>query len=425
MASQILDVSIANAYLRQLLESDETLSDCWIQGEVSERFEARSGHIYFTLVDGQSTLKSVIFRGNAIRQRAPFRDGDKVVAHGRLTIYEQRSQYQLIADSVQPAGVGLQALQLELLRQKLEAEGLFDPSRKRPLPDMPRIIGVVTSADGAVRHDIENVLARRYPLGHLMVSPAQVQGAGAPASLVAALDRLIRLGAPDVIIIGRGGGSADDLMAFNDEALVRAVFASPIPVVSAVGHETDWSLTDLVADLRAPTPSAAAEIVAPSVVDLAAYAGALANQIQRRGHAQLEAGVATLSRARASLRARAVIDLLDRHRPTIDLATIRIAAAGHARLERTAARLDILAASSRHSWSLTGANRQATADRLASELRSLDPASVMQRGFALVTDADTGAVVRSVHDLSPGDSATIAFTDGEIATRVDAIRPVR
>ena len=423
MANQILEVSVANAYLKQLLESDEILSDCWIQGEVSERFEARSGHIYFTLTDEQSTLKCVIFRGNALRQRAPFRDGDLVVSHGRLTIYEQRSQYQLIADSVQPAGAGLQALQLELLRQKLESEGLFDESRKRQLPAFPRTIGVVTSADGAVWHDIQHVLARRFPLAHLVLSPAQVQGEGAPASIVNALERLVRSERPDVIIIGRGGGSADDLMAFNDERVVRALFASPIPTVSAVGHETDWTLADLVADLRAPTPSAAAEVVSPSIVELAEYAQALGREVRRLGHAANRANVDSVAQLTLRIRRQSISATVARYRPTIDQATIRIAGAGHARLAKSAADLTALSNEGRHSWTLSAARRDARLDRLAAQLQALDPASVLERGFAIVTDRASGAVLTSVSSVKPGDSATIALKDGTMDATIDAIVP--
>src|SRR6478752_6280485 len=265
MAGQVLGGADVSAYLKQLIESDDFLSDLWVEGEISDYFVSRQGHIYFTLNDEGATLKCVMFKGSAIRQRGNTQSGDHVAAHGRFSIYEQQGRYQLYADLIQPAGLGLQALQFELLRQKLEAEGLFDLSRKRALPPAPKVIGVVTSADGAVWHDIQQVLRRRYPFAHLILSPTSVQGDRAPASIVAALQRLIEDGRSEVIIVGRGGGSAEDLSAFNDEHVIRAAFASTVPIVSAVGHETDWTLLDLVADLRAPTPSAAAELVTPSI----------------------------------------------------------------------------------------------------------------------------------------------------------------
>jgi exodeoxyribonuclease VII large subunit len=423
MSSRILNVSVVNAYLKQLLESDDVLNDCWIEGEVTERFEARSGHIYFTIVDGQSMLKCVIFRGNALRQRSRFRDGDRVVAHGNLTIYEQRSQYQLIADSVQPAGQGLQALKLELLRQKLEAEGLFEESRKRPLPSMPGTIGVVTSGDGAVWHDIQHVLSRRYPLATLVLSPAQVQGDGAAKSLIQALNRLIETVAPDVIIIGRGGGSAEDLAAFNDEGLVRAIFASPIPVVCAVGHETDWSLADLVADVRAPTPSAAAEMIAPSIEELDERSKALGRAIQKAGHGTLDADIAALKHLQRMLGRHSLGSLFERYRSRSQQAAIRISTAGHTRLERSSGRVELLSANGRHHWQLVSTGHRARVEQRRESLRTLDPHSVLQRGFALLTHTETGSVIRSVSQLRNGDGATATISDGRIDTMVVNIAP--
>lgn len=425
MASQILDVSIATAYLRQMIETDDLLGDCWIRGEVSERFEAKSGHIYFTLLEGQSALKSVIFRGNALRQRRPFRDGDQVVAHGRFSIYEQRSTYQLIADSVQPAGLGIQALQLELLRQKLEAEGLFDESRKRPLPAMPKTIGVVTSVDGAVWHDIQTVLRRRYPLAHLLLSPASVQGETAPAGIVTALDRLIADGRAEVIVIGRGGGAAEDLAAFNDERVVRAIFASPIPTVSAIGHETDWTLSDLVSDLRAPTPSAAAEIVSPSLDELASYVAALEAHQRSTVLADMAGKSIGLTRFADAMQRHSPRRDIDRLRPRLGHAVVRIVAAGHTNVERIAARTEALAAGGRHQWSLAGAAQESRLSIAHSALRTLEPRSVLNRGFAFVSHAETGLPIRSVHDAEPGESATIGLRDGDIAATVNAIHPSR
>jgi exodeoxyribonuclease VII large subunit len=422
MASQILDVSTATAYLKQLLDTDPVLSDCWIQGEVSERFEARSGHIYFTILDGQSTIKGVIFRGNALRQRSPFRDGDVVVAHGRLTIYEQRSQYQLIADSIQPAGQGIQALQLELLRQKLEAEGLFDSTRKRPLPLMPARIGVVTSMGGAVLHDIHTILARRFPLAELVISPAQVQGDGAAKSVTSALTALIDRSQPDVIIIARGGGSADDLMAFNDEALVRAIFASPVPIVSAVGHETDWSLSDLVADLRAPTPSAAAELVAPSIDEIASYVGALADKGRGSAHKHVAAAMAESDRAYRALRSHSIQSVLNPIRPLVTGYIVRMSVTTQRHLERQSGSINRHAIRCAHAWTIAAGRRRAAVAQHDAELRSLNPTSVLHRGYALVSRSDTHSAVTSARDLKIGDSATIAFADGSVVATIDGIR---
>ena len=279
MSRQVVSIPLLTSYIRELLESDELLSDLWVEGEVAETFVARSGHVYFTLRDTDSQLKCVLFRAQAQRLRSMPRAGDQIAAHGRISVYERDGAYQLYVDLIQPAGLGILALQLELLRQQLAAEGLFEPSRKRPIPTMPSCIGVVTSAEGAVWHDIQHVLRRRFPLVHLLLASTPVQGDNAPAGIVAALQALQDDGRADVIIVARGGGSAEDLWCFNDERVVRAVFACRVPVVSGVGHETDWTLIDDVADLRAPTPSAAAELCSPSIVDLAARIV----DLQRRG----------------------------------------------------------------------------------------------------------------------------------------------
>ena len=251
--------------IRELLDSDPLLADLWISGEVLEATVSRSGHVFFTLSGEGSQLRCVMFRMNALRQRSLPSPGSACIAHGKVEIYATEGTVQFYVDLVEDAGVGLAALELELLRQQLEAEGLFAESRKRSLPPNPGTIGVITSSTGAVWHDIQNVVRRRNPFAGLLLSSVAVQGDAASSDIVAALQTLILDGRPDVILIARGGGSASDLSAFNDERLLRAVFASPIPVVSAIGHETDWTLIDLVADVRAPTPSAAAELITPPI----------------------------------------------------------------------------------------------------------------------------------------------------------------
>lgn len=273
MSSRILGISLLTSYLREVIETDELLQDVWLEGEVSNFTVAASGHAYFTLKDSQAVIDGVMWKATRARQAYAPKVGDQIVAHGSVTIYDRTSKYQLKADVVQPAGVGILQLQLEQLRQRLEAEGLFDPSRKRALPLFPRRIGVVTSATGAVWHDIQHVIARRYPLAELILSPAAVQGAAAAASMIEALAAINDSGNVDLIILARGGGSIEDLWSFNDEQLIRAIFSSRSPVVSAVGHETDITLADYVADLRAPTPSAAAEMVVPDIRELEALVG--------------------------------------------------------------------------------------------------------------------------------------------------------
>src|SRR5688572_2133561 len=263
---RILTVAQACSYLRELLETDMILGDVWISGEVSGPRTQPSGHTYFVMKDANAQLRSVIFKSAQMRQRRMIdyvTQGAQVIVHGRLSVYEARGELQVVVDFVQPEGVGLRHAQHERLRLQLEEEGLFDPARKRLLPRFPQRIGVVTSPAGAVFHDICNVLRRRWPQAEVVLAPTPVQGPEAPLGVVAALESLNLLGDIDVIIVARGGGSIEELWTFNEEPVARAVFGSLVPVVSAVGHETDITICDYVADLRAPTPSAAAELVAP------------------------------------------------------------------------------------------------------------------------------------------------------------------
>ena len=265
---QSWSVAEVTRYLKDLLEFDHNLADLWVQGEVSNFSQPRSGHLYFTIKDGNSSLKCVMWRSMAQRQRYLPRDGDAIEVHGSISIYEASGQYQLYADTIRPMGEG--ALYQEFLRLKtqLEAEGLFDEERKRPIPDWPRRIGIVTSPTGAALRDMLNTLRRRYPLIEVIIAPSPVQGDAAPPGIVSALRSLNSTANPDVILVARGGGSIEDLWAFNDESVVRAIAASNVPVISGVGHETDFTIADFVADLRAPTPTAAAELATPDRADL-------------------------------------------------------------------------------------------------------------------------------------------------------------
>ena len=253
-------------YLRELLETDPVLADCWLAGEVRSLSRSQAGHLYFTLADAEGALQCVFFRRE--NQGVAVEEGDQVLAHGRVSIWTERGELQLYVDALEPEGVGALQAEFQRLLALLEAEGLFEPGRKRALPDLPRAVGVVTSPAGAVWHDIQSVLARRWPLTTLVLAPCRVQGGGAEETIVAAIERLNAVAAEgeaelDAIIVARGGGSMEDLWPFNSEAVARAIFASHLPVVSAVGHETDYTVADYVADLRAPTPSAAAELIAP------------------------------------------------------------------------------------------------------------------------------------------------------------------
>ncbi len=394
----VASVKAVTTYVRYLLEDDDTLADLWIQGEVTSLYKHRSGHVYFTLQEGDAQLKSVMFRAHATRHRRLPAPGDLVVAHGNVSLYEQNSSIQLYVDSVQPAGQGIAALELERLRQRLEAEGLFDESRKRPLPVAPRFIGVVTSPDGAVWHDIQHVLRRRYPLTHLVLAPAQVQGERAPAAIVAALEALQADGRAEVIIVARGGGAAEDLAAFNDEQVVRAIFASRVPVISGVGHETDWTLTDLVADLRAPTPSAAAEVSTPAVSDLALRVLEARIELVRLATDLVSDHVANVRFETRNLHRASPHQRIARHQQALREQALRVQRGQRANLERI--RSDVALQTN--------------------VLRSLSPTRTLQRGYAAVSIAATGQPVTSIRQLPVGDVLHLQLADGAVLSRVEA-----
>ena len=394
---QVLTVSQVTSRLKELLESDLLLADLWISGEVSETSKPASGHTYFVLKDASSQLRAVFFRPNYQRQRQMLdylERGAQIVVHGKLTVYEQRGELQCIVDFVQPEGVGLRQAQYERLRQQLEEEGLFDPARKRALPPFPKRVGVVTSPTGAVFHDICNVLGRRWPLSELVLAPTPVQGPDAVPGIRFAIESLNAMGDIDVIIVARGGGSAEELWAFNEEGVARAVFGSAVPIVSAVGHETDVTICDHVADQRAPTPSAAAEMVVPDRLYVAARIGgavaAALNAAQNacgRDRVQVEAAVARSLRAIPDV-ARLKQRLEDFERRS------------------TAA----VVGEQRH--------RRQRLDSCVRQLQALDPQSTLNRGYAVVHK--DGRVVRSIGEVSTGDGLVVKVADGGFPARVDA-----
>ena len=277
----IWSVTELTHYVHDLLANDDNLQDVWVQGEVSNFSRPTSGHLYFTLKDSACSLRCVMWKNAALRQKVIPREGDALEVHGSLNVYEAAGQYQLYADLIRPAGEG--ALYREFLRLKarLEAEGLFAPERKRPIPRWPHRIGIVTSPTGAALRDILHTLTRRYPLVEVVLAPTQVQGDEAPAGIVAAIQALNRVAHPDVILVARGGGSIEDLWAFNDEGVARAIAASTAPVISGVGHETDFTIADFVSDLRAPTPTAAAELSTPDRADLLASLDDMSQRMAR------------------------------------------------------------------------------------------------------------------------------------------------
>jgi exodeoxyribonuclease VII large subunit len=394
---QVYAVRQIALHLRELVESDLFLSDLWIAGEVSNYRRYPSGHVYFSLKDADAALSCVLFKSD--NKGFQFEDGSAVVAHGRVSFYEVRGDLQFIVDFVQPEGVGALQAEFERLKVRLEEEGLFDVARKRPLPRFPRRIGVATSPAGAVFHDICHVLERRWPHAEVVLAPTAVQGPEAVPGIVAAVGALNQQSGIDVIIVARGGGSLEDLWAFNDEQVARAVFGSLIPVVSGVGHETDTTICDFVADVRAPTPSAAAEVVAPDrtevSVRLSVAAGTLLSTVQRR----VEEGRGRVARAVGAIE-RGIPDVNRERQRTDDLTRAALAAVD---------------------TQLRGYQKGLHGYHLA--LRSLDPYGTLQRGYAVVQR--DGHVVESVVDTTVGERLNVRVRDGDFPVRVDSERPVR
>jgi exodeoxyribonuclease VII large subunit len=430
-ALKILQVSEITRAVRDAIRARPDLRDVWVEGEVGRVTVSAAGHAYFTLKDERSQLACVFFRDE--RARSPFepRTGLRVVAHGRVDIFESQGVYQLYVTAVQPAGFGDLALRFEALKARLAAEGLFDSARKRPLPARPRVIGVATSATGAVWHDICHVVARRWPLARLLLSPCQVQGEGSAQSVAAALDRLARWGelcvvegrpedAPAVVILARGGGSLEDLWSFNDERVVRAVVEHPVPVVCGVGHEVDVTLADFAADVRAPTPSAAAELVVPERMEIAAV---LAGLTRRAG--SCAGGVVAAARADVAAEGRA----LERLQPSAQLAQARERAgylldrAARAIREEVARGSD---AERRFAGRLAPAvaaalaARRVALERGTATLTALAPQATLDRGYAIVRRRGDGLVVREPAQAPAGARLAITVAAGELEATVDA-----
>ena len=392
------DATLSALALKDMLKADPNLNDVWIEGEVRSFNRSGAGHYYFDLADASKDGKSdaalscAFFRrdnrGMAVQQ------GDQVLVHGSADIYLPRGSLQIIVDDLRPIGEGVLQAEFERLFRNLSAEGLFNPERKRPLPHYPRRIGVVTSSSGAVWHDIQHVLSRRWPLTSLVLSPCLTQGAGAAESIAEGIQRLNLLTSdePDLIIVARGGGSPEDLWAYNEEPVARAIFASDIPVISAVGHETDVSIADHVADRRAPTPSAAAEIAVPDRAEEAARVAGLRQAVDQ----QIDSRIMELSQQGLLNRER--LDRSAPHPPTMRIELNR--------------RSRELAQAIERQLALLRAQQTASASRLS----ALNPLATLERGYAIVSD-EHGQVVTAAAKLSPDRDISIRFADGDIAAR--------
>ena len=392
-----------NEYVKMLLEGNPNLKDVWVQGEISGAKLYSSGHLYFSLKDSDSVISAVMFKNSMMRMEFEPENGMKVVAHGRVSAYPPRGQYQFIVDRMIPDGAGALAVAFEQLKARLGAEGLFDPARKRPLPAHPKRIGVVTSPSGAAVHDIIRVAKKRCPSTEILIFPSLVQGAEAPAYLRGGIQYFNAVKddpeqGVDLIIIGRGGGSAEDLWGFNDERLARTVAASEIPVVSAVGHEVDFTICDFVADLRAATPSAAAELSLPDKGDLTRQVQSLTTRLNAAQTTRLK-----------------------RYRTQLDrLAAARVLTSpeGVYRLRRetvTALEKRLNLSVSRH----LGRKRQSM-ERVTASLGALNPLAVLSRGYALV-QTEAGKVIPAAAELKVGDRVNLRFADGIAKIAVEEI----
>lgn len=392
----VLTVSQLNRYVKSLLDGDRNLAGVFLRGEISNfTNHYRSGHFYMTLKDENAAVKAVMFRGSASRLAFMPQDGMRVIAMGRASVFDRDGQYQFYIEDMQPDGVGALHIAFEQLREKLQAEGLFDEARKRPLPAFPARVGVVTSATGAAVHDIQQILARRWPLACVVLAPVAVQGDGAPEQICAAIGQMNAQNAADVLIVGRGGGSIEDLWAFNDERVARAIAASSIPVVSAVGHETDFTIADFAADRRAPTPSAAAELVSPDAAVVQETVFYLRNSL--RSCVQEKTAVLR-RRLEDAIAARAVKTPL----AMIDLQRMR---------------LDFLSSRAQSAIKRIAAERRGGFSQLVVVLDSLSPLKIMARGYAIPMD-ENGAVIQSAGALQKEDRIRLRMTDGLVNCRV-------
>jgi exodeoxyribonuclease VII large subunit len=441
-ARTILTVSELNATIRDLLENE--LQNVWVEGEISNARVWNTGHMYFTLKDGASQIKAVMFRSAVRYLKFKPEDGLKVVARGKVSVYDPKGEYQIICEHMEPKGLGSLQQAFEQLKKKLAAEGLFDQARKRPLPALPRRIGLVTSIDGAALRDMIRVLRRRYPNAHLVISPTRVQGDGAGREVAHAIRKVARIEAVDVIIVARGGGSLEDLWAFNEEVLARAIVASPVPVISGVGHETDFTICDFVSDLRAPTPSAAAELVVRRKDEFFAHIDRIGERLDAAMHHRLRRMEQRLHmlearpgfagfEGRVAMRGRHVSELAAALRQRIGQGLAR-RTRRHEQLRRSLDQFDprhrLGAVRTRlvsREAQLQAAVRrrltiaQARIGSLAARVDGLSPLAVLGRGYAVTWDASRTRIIRDASALTIGDRVNVTLERGAFEATVDKV----
>ena len=395
-APRVLTVSQLNFYIKSLIENDPKLNIVFLSGEISNLTDHyRSGHIYLSLKDEKSVIRAVMFSGNARNLRFKPSDGMKVICRGRVAVYEPTGQYQLYIEDMQPDGIGALTLAYEQLKKKLAEKGLFDSARKKPLPKFPKTVGVITSPTGAAVQDIRNILYRRFPCVNIVMCPVLVQGDSAPEQLVRAVKMLDLYNACDVIIIGRGGGSIEDLWAFNDETLAYAIYDCKIPVISAVGHETDFTICDFVSDMRAPTPSAAAELAVPDRAELMSYYN---SQLQY------------LSSFMDSQFRKSSSQLIDFQR-RISLVSPQL------RIDKYERNIELLLNKSQNLINEKYSEKSNGITKISAKIESLNPLSVLSRGYS-IAEKD-GCVITSSTQLNKGENFTLEFSDGKINATVN------
>ncbi|WP_336786853.1 exodeoxyribonuclease VII large subunit [Paenibacillus sp. MMO-177] len=443
MADQprIYSIKDINRYIRMKLESDVLLGDVWLRGEISNFTHHSSGHMYFTLKDKDSRLKCIMFASH--NQRLPFipREGSKVMARGNVSVYERDGNYQFYVTAMQPDGIGSLYLAYEQLKSKLETEGLFAESRKRPIPRFPRAIGVITSPTGAAVRDIIITLQRRHPSISIYVFPVLVQGTQAAPSIVKAIESMNRFGEVDVLIVGRGGGSLEELWAFNEEPVARSIAASQIPIISAVGHETDFTIADFVADLRAATPTAAAELAVPHVAELQQQLARQRQRLEQSLRMLVQGRKEQLQRVRRSpffVHPRKYLldqaQRLDRLQERLQHRTLRLAERRKAKLERLQSQLaghhpgeQAAFAAKRLQGDVKRLEQAMVSSlkerrlQLHSAIRQLDalsPLKVMARGYSLVYDEQEKRLIKSIADVQPGDLVRVKVADGQLDCHV-------
>lgn len=389
----VYSISELNKYLKTLLSFDKILQDIWVKGQIGTFTKASSGHSYFTLRDSDSTINCIMFQGTFSGVNE-LETGMSVVAHGRIAIYEPRGQLQMIVDVIQPEGVGLLQIQFDQMKEKLNKEGLFDESRKRLIPKFPNRIAVITSPTGAVWQDIQNVISRRYPVVELILIPSIVQGDTATKSLVNAFEILNNLKDVDVVIVARGGGSLEDIWSFNEELVARAVYASSVPVISAIGHETDFTIIDMVADLRAPTPSVAAEIVVPDKEELL--------EIVSNNRSKLLFYIETLIQ-RNRIYLESFPQNLEKLIPDFDFLRIKIDDCLNAIVKQFGHDIVI---------------KKTKTQSLLERLNSLNPNDVLRRGFAIVQNKKNDKIIQDSNDIKSGDLVNITLNKGNLDAEV-------